>query len=294
MGTSSLAGAVQRYYEQGLAPSTQRTYAAASKRFFKFCSEQNIFTPFPVCEYSMCLFAAHLAEEGLSPQTVKSYSSAVRNLQVSLGFSDPRDSSSLPVLKRVLAGISRVYTSTNKAKKPRLPITIQVLAGIHAALAGLRDHDNILLWAIAASAFFGFFRLGELLPASPGDYNPASSLSWGDVAVNSRAAPSMVKFHLRRSKCDQVGKGVDVVVGRTGTDLCPVHAIVAYISFSHAIGFCFDERSAALLSPRMRRSHRTTPLRLPARAICLLLFPTGRLSPCARPLELPASQTTQS
>ena len=32
------------------------------------------------------------------------------------------------------------------------------------------------------------------------------------------------------------------------------------ISFSHAIGFCFDERSAALLSTRMRRSHRTTPL----------------------------------
>ena len=31
-------------------------------------------------------------------------------------------------------------------------------------------------------------------------------------------------------------------------------------SFSHAIGFCFDQRSAALLSPRMRRSHRTTPL----------------------------------
>ena len=31
-------------------------------------------------------------------------------------------------------------------------------------------------------------------------------------------------------------------------------------SFSHLIGFCFDERSAALLSRRMRRSHRTTPL----------------------------------
>ena len=33
-----------------------------------------------------------------------------------------------------------------------------------------------------------------------------------------------------------------------------------YISFSHLIGFCFDERSAALLSRRMRHSHRTTPL----------------------------------
>ena len=31
-------------------------------------------------------------------------------------------------------------------------------------------------------------------------------------------------------------------------------------SFSHAIGFCSDERSAALLSWRMRRSHQTTPL----------------------------------
>ena len=35
---------------------------------------------------------------------------------------------------------------------------------------------------------------------------------------------------------------------------------ICYNSFSHAIGFCFDERSAALLSTRMRRSHRTTPL----------------------------------
>ena len=36
-----------------------------------------------------------------------------------------------------------------------------------------------------------------------------------------------------------------------------------------------------------RRSHRTTPL-------CLLIFPIGRLSPCARLLELPASQASQS
>ena len=44
-----------------------------------------------------------------------------------------------------------------QGEKPRLPITIHMLAGIHAALAGSRDHDSILLWAIAASAFFGFF-----------------------------------------------------------------------------------------------------------------------------------------
>jgi hypothetical protein len=36
----------------------------------------------------------------------------------------------------------------------------------------------------------------------------------------------MVNLHLR---CDQFGKGVDIVVGRTDTPLCPVMAILDYI-----------------------------------------------------------------
>ena len=52
----------------------------------------------------------------------------------------------------------------------------------------------------------------------------------GDVAVDSRTSPSMVKVHLKRSKCDQFGRGVDVVVGRTDTRICPVAAVVSYIA----------------------------------------------------------------
>jgi hypothetical protein len=39
----------------------------------------------------------------------------------------------------------------------------------------------------------------------------------------------MVRIHLRRSKCDQFGGGVDVVIGRTGTSLCPVTAVMNYL-----------------------------------------------------------------
>ena len=39
----------------------------------------------------------------------------------------------------------------------------------------------------------------------------------GDVAIDNQDNPRMVKFHLKQSKTDQLGKGVDVVVG-----LCPV------------------------------------------------------------------------
>jgi hypothetical protein len=40
----------------------------------------------------------------------------------------------------------------------------------------------------------------------------------------------MVKIHLKQSKTDQLGRGVDIVVGRTDSDLCPVAAILAYIA----------------------------------------------------------------
>ena len=63
------------------------------------------------------------------------------------------------------------------------------------------------------------------------EYDRAVHLSWGDVAVDSsRTSLSVVKVHLKRSKCDQFGRGVDVVVGRTDTRICPVAAVVSYIA----------------------------------------------------------------
>ena len=84
------------------------------------------------------------------------------------------------------------------------------------------DPNRVVLWAIAATAFFGFFRLGELLPDSAKSFSPTTHLAWGDVAVNSRTNPRMVQIHLKRSKCDQFGSGADIILGRTGVNLCPV------------------------------------------------------------------------
>jgi hypothetical protein len=61
------------------------------KRFYHFCTKYNIWHPFPLTEHLLCCFAAFLADENLAPQTGKSYLSAVRNMQISLGLPDPRD-----------------------------------------------------------------------------------------------------------------------------------------------------------------------------------------------------------
>jgi hypothetical protein len=140
----------------------------------------HVVSPFPVCEYTLCCFASHLAGEGLSPQTVKAYLSAVRNLQLSLGLPDPRDQSSLPVPKRVLAGISRAYADRNKeTPRSRLPITVQILTRIHDTLLISPGEESTLIWAIAATAFFGFFLLGRAVGDITKGLQPSGQLSLG-------------------------------------------------------------------------------------------------------------------
>eukprot|EP00731_Ephydatia_muelleri_P001231 Em0001g1231a len=149
-------------------------------------------------------FATKLNNDDLAPQTIKVYLSAVQSMQLSLGLLCPR----------------------------RMPITVTVLRQIQTEInrSSEAEPDHLAFWAIATVAFFSFFRLGEMLVGTEAEYTAASHLSWGDVAVDCNSAASLVKIHLRKSKCNQFGAGADILLGRTGCVLCPVAAILAYIS----------------------------------------------------------------
>ena len=104
------------------------------RKFTTFCERYHVPDPFPVTEFLLCSFAASMAEGGLAPQTVKSYLAAIRNTQLSLGLPDPRERSSLPVLKRVLAGISRSCLGRGQPSRVRLPVTAVLLRRIKEEL----------------------------------------------------------------------------------------------------------------------------------------------------------------
>ena len=113
----------------------------------------------------MCCFVAFMAY-GLAPQMGKGYMAAVRSMQISLGLPDLTDQSSLPMLKRVQAGIQQARALSGSSAHTRLPITVAVLGCIGAQLESSSHPHKELVWAVACTAFFGFFRLGELLPES--------------------------------------------------------------------------------------------------------------------------------
>ena len=87
-----------------------------------------------------------------------------------------------------------------------------------------------MLWAVYGTTFFGFFRLGELLQSSQAQFIPIFHISWGDMAVDNARDPKMLKCHLRQSKTDQCGRGVDIVIGSTGCELCPVATVLSYLA----------------------------------------------------------------
>ena len=58
-------------------------------------------------------------------------------------------------------------------------------------------------------------------------------LSLGDVVIDSRSTPSVVQLALRQSKPNVFGAGITISLGRTGDILCPVSALLAYLTFIH-------------------------------------------------------------
>ena len=87
-----------------------------------------------------------------------------------------------------------------------------------------------MLWAAAVLCFFGFFQAGEITIPNTSGFEDSKHLAWEDVAIDDVHNPQLLRVHLKRSKTDQLGKGVDVYIGKTDGPLCPVTAVIAYMA----------------------------------------------------------------
>ena len=177
----------------------------------------------------LCWFVSFLAKEGLKHCTIKVYLSAVRFLHIEEGAGDPFKPS-LPRLEYVLKGIKRCESQGGSQRRERLSISPNMLKKIRAVWEpSAADPDITMLWAACCLAFFGFLRVGEM--TVPGDeaYDPAVHLSRSDIAMDNPAAPSVMRVSIKQSKTDPFRKGVDLFLGKTATELCPVAALLNYL-----------------------------------------------------------------
>ena len=170
---------------------------------------------------------AFLYNEGLSAGTVKSYLSAARYTQISLGFRGP-NVAGMPQLEFVFRGLKkRTATGQNQA---RLPVTPEILCALKKAWEDDVDREKaVMLWAAVCMCFFGFLRSGEVVVPTDSGYDKTVHLSYGDVRVDSTVNPQYLEVRIKVSKTDPFRKGVTVYLGRADSNLCLVSAVLAYI-----------------------------------------------------------------
>ena len=74
-------------------------------------------------------------------------------------------------------------------------------------------------------------------------------LSFSDVAIDDPQNPSIMLVHLKTSKTDSFRKGVDIFLGRTHNELCPISTMLAYLAVrGGAAGPLFKFRNGLLLT----------------------------------------------
>ena len=158
--------------------------------------------------------------------------------------------SSMPRLHYVLRGIKKDESERGVHRRERLPITPSLLRLIRDSWASSGGSwDTKLLWVACCLAFFGFLRAGEFTAPSIRKFDPTVDLCVSDLAIDNSLRPTMVQVVLKQSKTDPFRKGVQLLIGKSGTDICPVAALLDFLRLRGSDpGFLFRFRDGTYLT----------------------------------------------
>jgi hypothetical protein len=177
-----------------IARATWGRYAAAVKIWKKFSNEKGGVANVSF-ENSRVEFIGWCASKReLAPSTVRVYLGALKNLyqlrnEWAAGKGELLE-------KSLLKGLENIRGQTNRKRKARktIPVSLKILENIKRGLRlqNWAQGSKICVWAACLVAFWGVFRLGELLPKSELKFDKTSDLLWSDVRISKREEGGML------------------------------------------------------------------------------------------------------
>nr|XP_033817352.1 uncharacterized protein LOC117368118 isoform X1 [Geotrypetes seraphini] len=211
---------------QSVAPTTWTRYNAGFRRLFAFLSSRD-WSPGHVSETLLAEFVLDSHRAGFSRGVVAGHLAGFTFFSRALGWRCP---SSGFLVRRLLTAMARIAPRQPDARQP---ISHDLLTRLIVELPAVaRSRYEVLLFTAAFSlAFFGAFRVGELL-VHPADTVGARGLLLRHV----QCGDSTVSLYLARSKTDQLGRGRTVVLNKINGVTCPVTALCAYMAVRPPLG----------------------------------------------------------
>ena len=192
---------------------------------------------FPMDEAMVLTFISFLLNSGLKSSSVQKTLSAVRLLHMTHGH--PVPVLRPPIVQNILKGRSHFDEERDRYRNKRLPVTLNVLRLILASLklSQFSSHHQLLVSSVALLAFWGCFRVGELLGQEATKVDPLNDLLKRDVWVTRKLIKGrltkILHVRLKSSKESRdMFRGVVVeVFEHYGAELCPVAAWERYRDF---------------------------------------------------------------
>lgn len=209
---------VAKLIKASLARSTRTAYRRYINRFKEFCrTQQPQLSWKPASASSIAKFIAHLFNNHYSPSTIASHLSAIAYSHKIRGLRDPsRDF----VVQRMLLGCKKIA----KVSDTRLPILLPLLYKLcNTCKHFCSPFDCIMYKALMLITFYGFFRMGELLPHNHTDHHKV--VQFHDLVLSKKSAT----VTLRHYKTKISNKPITIVIRRTGSNLCPVKTLNTYV-----------------------------------------------------------------
>lgn len=201
--------------------NTQLSYKRGISSFERFRIDYQLNQTWPPPSNHLTQFVAHLSLKGLRESTVKLYLAGIGYSCKLKGFQDTTQSF---VVRKMVEGLRRLVRSADT----RVPVTSSILQRIISVLPTVckSSYEAGLFAAAYVTAFFGFFRVGELTTSHNG--GSVNCLSVSDVTINSKEKTVMIR--ISRSKTDQEGRGSVIILRSTGTDLCPFQSMLRFLN----------------------------------------------------------------
>jgi len=171
------------------------------------------------------LFTAELSQT-VAYSSMRVYLSAVHHFHLENGWGDPlQDTAQLHLLLR---GAMRQKPPSNGQ---RLPVTPLILRMIRKELEKApQQYKSLLQWAACGMEFYAFLRSGEFTGATRNAFDPTLHITPEFMAVDSREKPTTMKIHIKQSKTDQLRQGINLFIGVTDNNICPITAALSYLA----------------------------------------------------------------
>ena len=205
-----------------IAVNTQKAYRTALKTFNGFRKDYMLPESWPVPIAHLQSFISYLHQKGYASKTASTFLSAINFIHKINNLQD--NSRCFSVLK-MLEG----YRRTKPSFDTRSPIMYDSLIEICKKLNDTcsSSYEAILFKAAYTCAFFGLFRVGELVLSS--NDLAERPLFISDLHININDDSECMKIYLRKSKCNQHGVSNIVILNPTGTEVCPIKAMISYL-----------------------------------------------------------------